>query len=486
MCYNIPVKPPDIEALLTKESRLKDGIFFTPGETVAMILDRLPGSGIGTVIDSAAGSGNFLMAAARKWPGARLWGIEKNPEVYRLAAPALARFPQITWLGGDCLTETFDIPPCDLYLGNPPFINHTDLDPDYREQIRPLWRDSGLAGSGFSLLLGNSRADLASLIFHETIRKYLKQDGRFGVILPLSLLSGGGANAPFHRLAGLRAEYMENLTGSTRFRNAVHPAFYIEGIKGGETVFPVRAGGFPGSTWSPEPMARAGFYKARQGINTLGANKVFFFDGEPPFESRLTRPLYRGTDPCLWGGEPTGSVLFPYRDDGTLIPENELEGQYPKAWQWLLNHREILERRISRHTRGRWYSLFGVGPYTGTPWKVIWRAMGQNRIRASVSGRGLANQALHGYIPAGLEREAGYLAAVLNSEACHRILSARTRPGSLSFGQPGTVSNLPLPRFDPDDPLMAALADEGSGCSLRKESSVPEIINRLAEELLGR
>lgn len=479
------MEPPDIEKLIPKKQRLRFGIFFTPEETVNRILKQLPESGVSTIIDTAAGSGRFLEAAAKKWPSARLWGIEKNPDVYRLAAPRMSRNPRITWLLGDCLTDSFDIPRCDLYLGNPPFINHADLDPDYRDKVRPLWLRTGLTGSGYRLLLGESRADLAALIFHITLEQYLKPGGGFGVVLPLSLLSGGGANSGFQRFENFQINYMEKMDHTTPFKDAVQPAFFITGKAGGVTTFPVKAQGFPQGSWRPIPSADNGAYRARQGINTLGGNQIFLFGETPPFRSPLIRPLFQGPDPKLWKSHPRGSVLLPYQDNGRLLTEEELHLKFPEAEEWLLRHRKWLEGRKSPHLKGSWFALFGVGPYTFAPWKVIWRAMGQRRLRASVTDKGIPNQALHGYIPVDTLAEADYLAALLNSDSCNTQLAHMARPGSLSFGQPGSVSRLPLPYYNPENHKMRRLSELGALCRINEINEVPKEINLTASEILG-
>ena len=49
----------------------------------------------------------------------------------------------------------------------------------------------------------------------------------------------------------------------------------------------------------------------------------------------------------------------------------DLERRAPKAWRYLLAHRQALEQRRSSIYRKRPpFSTFGIGPYSFSPWKV--------------------------------------------------------------------------------------------------------------------
>lgn len=70
--------------------------------------------------------------------------------------------------------------------------------------------------------------------------------------------------------------------------------------------------------------------------------KPYVTDGE------ITRYSPPRTDACL---------IYPYRDDGTLIPEKELKEQYPKAYQYLLANKDTLSNRGSENQSFKsWYA----------------------------------------------------------------------------------------------------------------------------------
>ncbi len=112
-----------------------------------------------------------------------------------------------------------------------------------------------------------------------------------------------------------------------------------------------------------------------QGIVT-GADPVFLFrrvgstpDGETLvqgrgrgrhllLESALLRPIVRNRDIRGYGPlAPKTVCLTPYDAAGRLLPEEELRTCYPKAYRYLLGHREALARRRGVVPGASWYAL---------------------------------------------------------------------------------------------------------------------------------
>jgi hypothetical protein len=70
------------------------------------------------------------------------------------------------------------------------------------------------------------------------------------------------------------------------------------------------------------------------------------------------------------GSEITRRVLVPQRRVGQETESIALRAS--KTWRYLLQHVERLDRRASRVYRNQpQFSIFGVGPYTFAPWKVV-------------------------------------------------------------------------------------------------------------------
>ncbi|MBM3274271.1 MAG: N-6 DNA methylase [Candidatus Sericytochromatia bacterium] len=92
------------------------GQVFTPPALADLVLARIP-STPERILDPSCGDGNFLAAAARRWPSARLFGFEADPAV---AAQARERLPQAVIEVADALSLPVD-PGFDLVAGNPPY-----------------------------------------------------------------------------------------------------------------------------------------------------------------------------------------------------------------------------------------------------------------------------------------------------------------------------------------------------------------------------
>ncbi len=446
-----------IESRIDRETRKREGIFFTGAHVVREIAGRFDYSRIGSVVDTAAGSGNFLLPLARKYGHIQFYGVERNRTIFEAVEPVTRDYPNVHYYPGDILLEEFPIPPCDLYLGNPPFVNYTDLTPEYREKIRPLWMEYMPVKKSFSLLLGESRGDVAGLIFYHSINRYLKMGGRFAVVLPRSLLKGNRATEAFRRFPGIRAERAVDISHAEAFTHTSRACFYLLGTRGGETAYPLvyeKQGGPAflvnrgGLLVERELEGEGGSdYPIRQGINTLGANGVFFFDEKPGLEEELLHPLLRSGDVGENRAEPSRWVLLPYDREGRILGEDVLEKEYPRVWAYLKKNKKILKGRKSRFAKKTWYALFGVGPYTFAPWKVVWRAMGAKQLEAAVITGAIPNQAMHGYIACASREEADYLCALLNSPEMRRRAALLSESRSRSFAQPGTMKLLPLKKF---------------------------------------
>jgi hypothetical protein len=65
----------------------------------------------------------------------------------------------------------------------------------------------------------------------------------------------------------------------------------------------------------------------------------------------------------------TRRVLVPQQRVGQQT--DSIADRAPKTWRYLLRHADRLDRRASRIYRQQpRFSIFGVGPYTFSPWKV--------------------------------------------------------------------------------------------------------------------
>lgn len=481
-----------IEDLIDHKFRLKEGIFFTKPVVVEEIIKNFNYKNIDSVLDSAAGSCNFLIPLAKKFPHINFYGIEKNEVIYNEVCKRISSIKNLHYFHGDMLLDKFPIPKCDLYLGNPPFINYSDLDKVYREKIRPLWLKHFPEAKGFKMLLGDSRGDISQLIFYETLEKYLKPTGKFGVILPNSLIKGNSASAGFREFCNIEVKKIVDIGDKNPFDNTKRNCFYILGNKGSSTQYPIqyysknnvynliKSGG--DLINEGKSIIKTSPYTARQGVNTLGANSVFFFKKELPFKSQLFKPLLKSSDIHPFKCTPSYYILFPYIN-GDLIDEGTLKNDYAEAYNYLLKHKNKLESRKSRFAKKSWYTLFGVGNYTFEKYKVIWRGLGAKELMASVTSDVIPNQSMNCYISVSDKNEAYYICGIMNSKLYKDQLSLLNESGVKSFAQPNTINRLYIPLFNQNNSIHNQICSISKTLHSSVGTSSIDILNNLIESL---
>jgi hypothetical protein len=219
-------------------------------------------------------------------------------------------------------------------------------------------------------------------------------------------------------------------------------------------------------------------------------------------EPDLLYPLLR------WGGlsrfraSPSDYLLLAQDPETrTGIDESIMRQSYPRAYAYLQEFRENLQRRAAYkryQSRSPFYSMYDVGTYTLAPTKVVWRRM-DRRINAAVVEetddphlglRPVIPQETCVLIQAQSSAEAHYLCAVLNSAAANFIVQSHSVRGGKGFGTPSMLDYLALRRFQPTDPLHKQLA----GLSQTAHSAVAAgeklddlqlAIDRAAADLFG-
>jgi len=85
-------------------------------------------------------------------------------------------------------------------------------------------------------------------------------------------------------------------------------------------------------------------------------------------ETDVVFPLLKSSD-IVRDREPRKCLLIPHRSMGES--PLDLECRAPAAWKYLLSHSDILSKRGSSIYKNRPpFSIFGIGPYSLTAWKV--------------------------------------------------------------------------------------------------------------------
>lgn len=453
-----------------------------------------------SVLDPTLGTGQLLAAlvelaleaghSLKSLPFSRLFGVEIDPETRLQALDSFRRSYGVDMEGQFLCADLFESKPvvCDLLFGNPPWITFGDLPFRVKAAYKARFLQSGLVPDARKLLLGGSRIDVAALVVQKTLADWLAPGGEAWFFLPLSLFLNDGAHAAFRNYrtpAGPFSPFVlcdfgdESVFGSVATRYAlagfrrdtspVYPITYEQMEKGrwrrrearpafGPTD-PLSIGDPGAAVWTAPGIPVEKRSVPRQGVNTGGANSVFFFDRCEPAEGGLCRaggrllprvlvhPLITSDqfrDPAR---EPRKWVLIPHGPDGRPLDQASLEA-LPSAFPYLAEHRAVLEARKGAlvgawKARGRWWALLGVGPYSFAPYKIVWEAYGRQEFRPRLfSGDWQVNQALQAYIPCWDEATARRLLEELSRPSVEAYLRSMNMPGTMNWAQPGKIRRL--------------------------------------------
>lgn len=123
----------EFASVRSAEQRRQRGATYTPASIVEAMLAWAEAQTVppARVVDPGAGSGRFLIAAARRFPGARLIGIDVDPLatlMLRANAAAHGFADRLTVHLGDY--RNLALAPVSgptLFIGNPPYVRHHDI-----------------------------------------------------------------------------------------------------------------------------------------------------------------------------------------------------------------------------------------------------------------------------------------------------------------------------------------------------------------------
>lgn len=238
-----------------------------------------------------------------------------------------------------------------------------------------------------------------------------------------------------------------------------------------------------------------------EGANAPSADLVLVENAlNPRSRDRLTRttalverevlhPLLRGKGIQPFRVTPDPALLiFPHQAAQAPHPR-AIADMPPRALAYLKRYQDVLEARSSYkeyRSQGPFYSLWRVGPYTFSPYKVVWPEMGE--LRAAVvstaqtpwgEAKMLVPEGKVNLVGLDSEEEAHFLCAMLNAplirRAYARMSSQIGRPSRLPFA---------LPTYDATHFTHRALAAVSRAA--HAEATAPERVARVLDWLLAR
>ncbi|HUT35498.1 MAG TPA: N-6 DNA methylase [Planctomycetota bacterium] len=189
-------------------------------------------------------------------------------------------------------------------------------------------------------------------------------------------------------------------------------------------------------------------------------------------------PAVKGRNVRRWQIVNPFHIIMVQEPDRRLgIPEGMLRRKAPRTYALLMNFRSILLDVASKvvaglRTNGPFYSMYGIGPYTMSEWKVVWPMM-TNAFRASV----VSTMPVCGgpdrpvipctntitFVAAQNAQEAHYICGALNS-APSRFFIAGSSAAGRGFGTPAILKSIALAKFDSAKPVHRLLSETSRQC----------------------
>jgi SAM-dependent methyltransferase len=183
------------------EARRNEGITLTPEWLVNLMVDRVAAmDDVDTVVDAGAGSGRFCIAAARRLPQAQIVAVERSPRMIQLLrsnlrSKGLER--RVTIVEGDFRSVSLPTRGRVVFVGNPPFVRHHDIEAEWK-----AWYGRGMLDHGIRA------SQLAGLHAHFVLRvvQSMREGDRLCLVAAAEWLDNGYGGALRSLLTGSRAK----------------------------------------------------------------------------------------------------------------------------------------------------------------------------------------------------------------------------------------------------------------------------------------
>lgn len=439
-------------------SKVEFGDFQTPeplAREVAVLVRSLVGP-VGTVVEPTAGLGTFLVAAAEAFPGARLEGFEINPSYCAEAHARLAaqggrvRIHRADFFETDWPTVLGGLPGPVLVLGNPPWVTSAAL--GALGAGNAPRKSNFQHHHGLDARTGRSNFDISEWMLIQLLHALEGTGGALAVLVKSSVARKLFLRAATERLR--LADFRCHRIDAARHFGAATDAVLLfcrgSDVPGAtecrmyarleaaapESTIALRAGRLVADAELFDRHARfhtAEPYPWRSGLKHDLA-KVMELVGKPgalangfgetvDLEDTCLFPLMKSSD---LGGTARKDrwVLVPQRRIGE--PTARLATEAPRTWAYLLRHTALFAaRKSSIHRRADPFSIFGVGDYSFSPWKVGISSLHRNlhfRAIGPWSGKPVMLDDASYFLPCGSREAAGMLLAVLASEPGQGLL----------------------------------------------------------------
>ncbi len=453
-------------ARIATASSIKEfGDFQTPLElaqrTCALLADR--GLRPASVLEPTCGVGNFILAALDRFPETKkVLGVEINGTYVAQLAAALqnrsdaekVQVIQTSFFDADWAILTAGLPQPILVLGNPPWVTNANLGALGSGNLPK--KSNFQNHTGMDAMTGKSNFDISEWMLIKLLERLEGRRATIAMLCKTAVARKVLSHAWQHRLLVGQSE-MHVIDAATSFGAAVDACLLICHLGSSQRHCDCRVFARLGDEHA---AATIGYHDDQLVADIelynrwkhLGGREVYRWRSGIKHDCSKVMELRRVGDRYINGyGESVDleeEYLFPMLKGSKLangqterlhrwmiVPQRSvgddtdaLRARAPKTWDYLEKHGSALDRRASSIYRKRpRFSVFGVGDYAFSPWKVAIPGL-YKTIRFAAIGNVSAKPIVFDdtcyFVPCQTQEEAEYIASLLNSSAAREFLSA--------------------------------------------------------------
>ncbi len=385
------------------KQRVEFGDFQTPPSLAREVCALLADTDLSpsSILEPTCGKGSFLDAAIRAFPDAiSARGFDYNPDHVQVAQTMLANHPNARVECGDFFSVDWEsvlckLPDPILVVGNPPWVTNATVGSLGGANLPQKTNADGLRG--IEAITGRSNFDISEWMLRKTMGWL---EGRIGVMAVLCKTSVARKVLHFSwsENAQIESAKVYRINAIEEFGASVDACLLIVRFNPGSRsvecdVYETLHAAIPSTRfgmWKNRIVADVEAFDRLSSLCSDGlvgwrsgvkhdCSRVFEISrkqntlvnglGEQvSIEADVVYPLLKSSD-VVHGRGPRKYLFLPQRS----MAESplDLEHSAPLAWKYLLSNSDMLNNRRSSIYRKRPpFSIFGIGPYSLTAWKV--------------------------------------------------------------------------------------------------------------------
>lgn len=453
----------------TKEAKTWEfGDFQTPAalaqEAIAHLKKLDPEFQPKTIIEPTCGVGGFLIAAADAYPEAeRVVGLEIEAEYLNAVRSKVVtredadRFDlrEADFFKTDWKSFLADLPEPFLIVGNPPWVTSADIG---RLKGSNLPEKSNFQKyTGFEAVTGKANFDISEWMLIQNLKWISEHSGCLAMLCKTAVARKLLRHA-WKEGVPTTGSRMVQIDAMKHFSAAVDACFFSVKTNGGQTstdceffedfeeAEPANVFGYhegmmlshvDGFYEHKEFLGKDSYYTWRSGVKhdsskvmELRKTEVGLKNGYGDLveiESLCAFPLLKSSDLGNRRVKETRlEVIVTQQKVGQ--PTDYIQHDAPLTWRYLEKHATALDSRRSSIYRNKpRFSVFGVGDYTFTDWKVAISGFYKRlefQVVGPIDGKPVVFDDTVYFLSAKTKVEATFLADLLNSKPCKEFLDA--------------------------------------------------------------